>query len=58
VLACLQSPIDRDQIVAQVTQSSRKAILRLTAFRMIELMLEKSSKDVGLIEIVSWFVSF
>ena len=40
VLACLQSPIQADQIISQVMRCSRKAMLRLSAFRMIDMLLE------------------
>ena len=58
VLACLQSPIEAGQIIQQVMTCSRKAILRLSAFRMIDMLLELDQDEVALTEIVAWFVSF
>ena len=58
VLAILQSPIQQEQIIDQVCESSRNAIRRLSAFRLIDMLLEKQVNENNTVELVQWFISF
>ena len=58
VLACLQSPIMVHEIISQVMTSSRRAIMRLSAFNLINMLLDCDKDNSALAEIVAWFTSF
>ena len=58
VLAILQSPIQTEQIISQVVKSARNAIRRLSAFRILDNLLDMETNEELLIEIVAWFTSF
>jgi hypothetical protein len=58
ILALLQSPIQTEQIIDQVVKSARNAIRRLSAFRIIDNLIDQDTPEELYIEIVAWFTSF
>ena len=58
VLAILQAPIATEQIVSQIFFRARKAIRRISGFKLLESLLNVDANQEVLIEIVAWFTSF
>ena len=58
MLAVLQAPIEAEQIVSQIFFRARKAIRRISGFKLLESLLNVDANQEILIEIVAWFTSF
>ena len=58
VLAMLQAPIQEGEITSQVCQSTKNAIRRLAAFRLIDRLLETQVDEKSIVELIQWFTSF